>query len=169
MKVPRRSAMTKRTSRNTFKWWEMVGWPSRKWSVMSQTQTGSSLAARRLRMRMRVGSARALNQLAYVSASGSSIVGVPGGVQHGSSSMAMVGRSSVVDTSNSFVHRHPNHSIDHCQWINRRRSIIVVRATDDFRDLGQAHLPEHERARMKACVFSSRSPSLSIDERLVLI
>src|SRR5215204_5546715 len=152
MKVPRRSAMTKRTSRNTFKWWEMVGWPSRKWSVMSQTQTGSSLAARRLRMRMRVGSARALNQLAYVSASGSSIVGVPGGVQHGSSSMVMVGRSSVVAMSNSFLHGHRICNIDHCQWINRRRSIIMVHATDDICDLGQADLREHERPRIKACV-----------------
>src|SRR5215212_5776940 len=64
----------------------MVGCPIGKWSVISQTQTGSSLAASRLRMRMRVGSARALNQAAYVSASGSDTESRPGGVQQGAES-----------------------------------------------------------------------------------
>ena len=62
MKVPRRSAKMKRTSRRILRWWEMVDCPSGNTSTISQTHTGSALCASRLRMRIRVGSAIAFIQ-----------------------------------------------------------------------------------------------------------
>src|SRR5688572_27744576 len=76
----------------------MAGWPRGKPSTMSQTHSGSGLRANRLRIRIRVGSARALNQEAYVSASRSPTDAVTDtGGQHRRSIVA-VGRSRVVVT-----------------------------------------------------------------------
>jgi hypothetical protein len=70
MNVPRRSANTKRVSRKIFRWCEIVGCPIGKWRTMSQTQTADSLLASKFRIRIRIGSASALNHSAYSSARG---------------------------------------------------------------------------------------------------
>src|SRR5918995_3779234 len=107
---------------------------------MSQTQTGSSLVARRLRIRMRVGSARALNQAAKVSASGSLTVGVPGGAQQGCSRIVRVGRSRVLDTR---ITPSYGQSIDHT-LISVNTSIGRRQCTSDV--LGLASLASSVQA-----------------------
>src|SRR5260370_17505604 len=68
MNVPGLSAWTKRASRRIFKGCETVGCPIGKCRTMSHTQTALSLFASKFRIRIRVGSARALNHSAYSSA-----------------------------------------------------------------------------------------------------
>src|ERR1700722_6172933 len=63
--VPRRSDCTKGVSRRIFKWCEIVGCPIGKCFTMSQTHTAPRFAASKFKIRIRVGSASALNHPAY--------------------------------------------------------------------------------------------------------
>src|SRR5579864_5114898 len=65
MNVPRRSDRTKRVSLRIFKWCEIVGCPIGKCFTMSHTHTAPRFAASKFRIRIRVGSASALNHPAY--------------------------------------------------------------------------------------------------------
>src|SRR5579864_1376100 len=65
MNVPRRSDRTKRVSLRIFKWCEIVGCPIGKCFTMSHTHTAPRFVASKFRIRIRVGSASALNHPAY--------------------------------------------------------------------------------------------------------
>src|SRR5580704_5598456 len=65
MNVPRRSDCTNRVSRKIFKWCEIVGCPIGKCFTMSHTHTAPRFAASKFKIRIRVGSASALNHPAY--------------------------------------------------------------------------------------------------------
>src|SRR5271155_1818705 len=68
MNVPRRSDITNRVARRILRWCEMVGCPIGKCFTMSHTHTGALFAASKFKIRMRVGSASALNHPAYARA-----------------------------------------------------------------------------------------------------